>query len=142
MKKLFLFFPLLLLAFEVEFTKIYTKYVIPNKNAILIKTKENDLSFPFKFIKTEKGYILIGDLDQINMWLNNDFYAPDDAKFKNIKIAIIDKDKLQYNIIQKLKSTYKNCIIKKIIFLSPDEEKIITKPTTIKEKYKIFLDCK
>jgi len=142
LKKLFLFFPLLLSAFEVEFTKIYTKYMIPDKNAILIETKKNNLSFPFKFIKTEKGYILIGDSEQINMWLNNDFYAPDDAKFKNIKIAIIDKDKLQYNIIQKLKSTYKNCIIKKIIFLSPDEEKIITKPTTIKEKYKIFLDCK
>ncbi|MEO1927721.1 MAG: hypothetical protein ABGX26_03430 [Nautiliaceae bacterium] len=142
MKKLFLFFPFLLLAFEVEFTKIYTKYVIPDKNAILIETKKNNLSFPFKFIKTEKGYILIGDLEQINMWLNNDFYAPDDAKFKNIKIAVVDKYEIQYNIIQKLKSTYKNCSIKKIIFLSPDEEKIITKPTNIKEKYKILLDCK
>jgi hypothetical protein len=76
------------------------------------------------------------------MWLDNNFYAPSDAKFKNIKIAIVDTDKIQYKIISKIKNTYKKCQIKQIIFLSPDETKIITKPETIKEKYKIILDCK
>ena len=131
-----------LFAFNVQFTKVYKKYIIPNKDAIFIQTKANNLTFPFNFIKTKNGYILIGDMNQINMWLNDDFYAPQDAKFKNITIATVDTDELQYNIIQNLKAKYKNCEIKNIIFLSPDEEKIITKPTSIKLKYKINLDCK
>jgi len=131
-----------LFAFEVQFTKIYKKYIIPNKEAILIKTKAKNLTFPFNFIKTKNGYILTGDINQINMWLNNDFYAPQDAKFKNITIATVDTDELQYNIIQNLKTKYENCKIKNIIFLGPDEEKIITQPSTIKLKYKINLDCK
>ena len=142
MKKLLLLFPIFVFAFEVEFLKIYKEYVIPKKDAILIETHVNNLSFPFKFFKIKKGYILVGDMQQINNYLDNDFYAPSDAKFKNIKIAIVDMDKIQYKIIQKIKKTYKNCNIKKLIFLTPDEEKIIIKPTTITEKYKIILDCK
>ncbi len=137
---IFLFIPLF--AFEVEFTKIYKKYVIPKTNAIEIITKAHNLTFPFKYIKTQIGYILFGDMDKINMWLNDNFYAPDDAKFKNIKIAIIDMDKIQYTIIQKIKKTYKKCTIKKVIFLTPDIEKIILKPTYIESKYKIILECK
>jgi len=137
---IFLFIPLF--AFEVEFTKIYKKYVIPKTNAIEIITKAPNLTFPFKYFKTKNGYILIGDMDEINMWLNDNFYAPDDAKFKNIKIAIIDMDKIQYKIIQKIKKTYKKCNIKQILFLTPDEEKIILKPTYLDFKYKIILDCK
>jgi len=137
---IFLFIPLF--AFEVEFTKIYKKYVIPKTNAIEIITKAPNLTFPFKYIKTKNGYILFGNIDEINMWLNDNFYAPDDAKFKNIKIAIIDMDKIQYTIIQKIKKTYKKCTIKKVIFLTPDIEKIILKPTYIKSKYKIILECK
>jgi len=129
-----------LFAFEVEFTKIYKKYIIPKTPAILIKTKEN-LSFPFKFYKVKDGYILIENRD-VDNYLNNEFYAPDDAKFINTKIATIDMDKIQYEIIKKIKKTYKNCNIKQLIFLTPDEEKIILKPTVIKEKYKIILDCK
>jgi len=139
---IFLLFFSFLNAFEVEFTKIYKEYVVPKKEAILIETKINNLSFPFKFIKVREGYILIGDIDEINMWLENDFYAPKDAKFKNIKIAIVDMDKIQYKVINKIKKTYKKCSIKKIIFLTPDEEKIIFKPQYIKTKYKIILDCK
>ncbi len=143
MKKIFIIFIFLkLFAFEVEFTKVYKKYVIPNKDAIEIITKDKNLTFPFKYIKIKNGYILIGDIDEINMWLNDNFYAPDDAKFKNIKIAVVNMDKIQYKVIQKIKQIYKKCNIKKIIFLTPDEKKIILKPTYLKTKYKIILDCK
>jgi hypothetical protein len=129
-------------SFDVEFIKIYKKYVVPKKEAILIQTHVNNLTFPFKFYKVKDGYILIGDIDQINMWLDNDFYAPDDAKFKTIKIAIVDMDKFQYEVIRKVKRVYKGCKLKKLIFLTPDEEKIITKPTYVETKYKIILKCK
>ncbi len=141
MKKIIIFFAIALFAFEVEFIKIYKKYIIPNQEAIFIQTKKNDLTFPFKYIKTKNGYILIGDINEINTWLENEFYAPNNTTFKEIKIAIIDMDKIQYEIIQKIKNIYKTCKIKKFIFLTPDEEKIITKPTYIKEKFKIILDC-
>ncbi len=142
MKKLILLIPFLVFAFEVEFIKIYKEYIIPKKETILIQTKKNDLIFPFKFIKIKNGYILIGDLDKINMWLENEFYAPDNAKFKNIKIAIVDMDKIQYKVLKKIKKVYKDCKLKKLIFLTPDEEKIILKPTYIETKYKIILSCK
>jgi len=142
LKKLILLIPFLVFAFEVEFTKIYKEYVIPKKEAILIKTKNNNLTFPFKFIKVKDGYILIGNLEEINMWIENNFYAPDDAEFKTIKITIVDMDKIQYKVIKKIKRIYKGCELKKLIFLTPDEVKIITKPIYIKTKYKIILDCK
>ena len=125
MKKLLFLLPIILFAFEVEFTKIYKEYVIPKQEAVFIKTHKNDLTFPFKFYKVKNGYILIGDIQQINEYLDNEFYAPDDAEFQNIKIAIVDMDKIQYEVIQKINNTYKTCEIKKMIFLSPDEEKII-----------------
>ena len=142
MKKIIIFLPILIFAFKVEFTKIYKEYIVPNKDAILIETKKNDLTFPFKFFKTKNGYILIGDIDNINNWLENEFYAPDDAKFKTIKIAIVDMDKIQYKVIQKVKKIYKSCKLEKLIFLTPDEEKIFTRPTTVIEKFKIILECK
>ena len=144
MKKLLILIFAISLAFsfDVEFIKIYKKYVVPKKEAILIQTHVNNLTFPFKFYKVKDGYILIGDIDQINMWLDNDFYAPDDAKFKTIKIAIVDMDKFQYEVIRKVKRVYKGCKLKKLIFLTPDEEKIITKPTYVETKYKIILKCK
>lgn len=132
----------LLFAFEVEYTKIYTQYIVPKNKAIKIITKKNGLTFPFPFVKTKDGYILFGDLDQINMWLNDDFYAPDDAKFETVNFTKVDYDKIQFKIIKKTEKTYKSCKIKKIVFLTPDEDKIITKPTTIKLKYKILLNCK
>jgi len=142
LKKIIIFLPILIFAFKVEFTKIYKEYIVPNKDAILIETKKNDLTFPFKFFKTKNGYILIGDIDNINNWLENEFYAPDDAKFKTIKIAIVDMDKIQYKVIQKVKKIYKSCKLEKLIFLTPDEEKIFTRPTTVIEKFKIILECK
>ena len=142
MKKLLFIFPIFLFAFNVEFTKIYKKYIIPNKEAVFIKTKANNLKFPFKYFKVNNGYILIGDMQDINNYLDNDFYAPNDAKFENIKIALIDTDKIQYKIINDIQKKYPKCTIKDIIFLSPDEEKIITKPTNLTLKYKIKLDCK
>jgi hypothetical protein len=139
---IFLLFTTLLFAFEVEYTKIYTQYVVPKNEAVKIITKKDELTFPFPFIKTNDGYIIYGDTDKINMWLDNNFYAPDDAKFKNIKYSIIDYDRIQYNLITKIKQIYKKCKIKKIIFLTPDENKIITKPSNITLKYKIELKCK
>ncbi len=141
MKKLFLILPIFLFAFNVEFTKIYKKYIIPNKDAILIKTKA-DLTFPFEFIRAQDGYILYGNIQTINNWLNNNFYAPNDAKFKNLKITVVDTDKIQYKIIQNIQKKYKKCSIKNIIFLSPDEKIIITKPEFLKLRYKIILNCK
>ncbi len=141
MKKLFLILPIFLFAFNVEFTKIYKKYIIPNKDAILIKTKA-DLTFPFEFIRVQDGYILYGNIQTINNWLNNNFYAPNDAKFKNLKITVVDTDTIQYKIIQNIQKKYKRCSIKNIIFLSPDEKIIITKPEFLKLKYKIILNCK
>jgi hypothetical protein len=137
---IFLLFFNLLLAFDVEFTKIEKKFVIPDTNAILIQTNAN-LTFPFKFYKIKNGYVL-KDTREIENYLDNKFYAPKDAKFKNIKIAIIDYDKYQYEIIKKIKNKYKTCKIKHLIFLNPDEEKIIFKPTKIELKYKVILDCK
>ncbi|MEO1924022.1 MAG: hypothetical protein ABGX25_05870 [Nautiliaceae bacterium] len=144
MKKLLAFFLLsnLLFSFEVEFTKVYKKYILPNKEAIEIITSKNNLTFPFKYIKTENGYILIGNIDDIDLWLRNYFYAPQDAKFKKLKIAVVDMDEIQYKIINKIKRTYKGCSLKKLIFLTPDEEKIITKPTYVETNYKIILECK
>ena len=142
MKKLLFIFPIFVFAFNVEFTKIYKKYIIPTKDAILIKTKAPNLTFPFEYRRVNNGYILIGNIRDINNYLDNDFYAPNDAKFNNIKITIIDTDKIQYKIIQNLQKKYKKCSIKNIIFLSPDEKKIITHPTTLTLKYKIKLDCK
>jgi hypothetical protein len=130
----------LLFAFDVEFTKIEKKFIIPKTDAIFLQTKEN-LTFPFKFYKTKNGYIL-KDTKEVENYLNNKFYAPADTKFKNTKIAIIDYDKYQYKIIKKIKNRYKTCKIKHLFFLNPDEEKIIFKPTEIKLKYKIILDCK
>ncbi|GAX86765.1 conserved hypothetical protein [Lebetimonas natsushimae] len=127
-----------LFSFDVEFTKIEKKFIVPNIDAILIQTKEN-LTFPFQFYKIKNGYVL-KDSREIENYLNNRFYAPKDAKFKNIKIAIIDYDKYQYEIIQKIKNKY-NCPVKHLIFLNPDEEKIIFKPAEIELKYKIILDC-
>jgi len=135
----FIFFAFLN-AFEVEFTKIYSQYVIPNKDAILINTKKN-LTFPYQFTKTKNGYILFGDIDEIEMWINNSFYPPKDSKIKNIKIATIDYDKIFYYIIKKTKKEFKNCKIKKIKFLTPSKFEIVTKPTTLNIKYKITLDC-
>jgi len=140
--RILIFLPIFLFAFKVEFTKIYKEYVIPKKDAIFIQTKANNLTFPFHFIKTPNGYILYGNMQEINNYLDNDFYAPNDTKFKNIKIAIIDTDKIQYKIIQKIKKTYIKCTIKSLIFLTPDETKIITKPLLLTAKYKIILDCK
>ena len=135
-----LFLPLF--AFKVEFTKVYKEYIIPKQEAVFIKTHKNDLTFPFKFYKVKNGYILIGDMQQINEYLDNEFYAPDDTEFRNIKIAIVDMDKIQYKIIRKINKIYKKCEIKKVIFLSPDEEKIIFKPQTVTARFKIILDCK
>lgn len=134
------FFINLLFGFDVEFIKIEKKYIVPQTDAILIQTKA-DLTFPFKFYKTKNGYIL-KDTREVENYLNNQFYAPKDTKFKYIKIAIIDYDKYQYDIIQKIKNRYKTCNIKHLIFLNSDEEKIIFKPKKIKLKYKIILDCK
>ena len=127
-------------AFEVEFTKIYSKYITPNQDAILINTKKK-LTFPYQFTKINNGYILFGDIDEIEMWINNSFYLPKDTTIRDIKIATIDYDKIFYYIIEKNKKEFKSCKIKKITFLTPNKFQIITKPTTIIIKYKIVLDC-
>ena len=129
-------------AFEVEYTKVYKQYIVPESEAVKIVTKKEGLTFPFPFIKTKDGYLIYGNIDKINMWLDNEFYAPDDAKFKNVKYTKIDFDKIQYYIINKTKQIYKHCKIKNITFLTPDEDKIITKPSTVELKYKIKLNCK
>jgi hypothetical protein len=143
MRKFIIFIILLTFsfAFEVEFTKVYSQNFVPNQDAIFIKTKSNNLTFPFKYKKVPDGYILIGNTDEINLWLENNFYAPKDTEFKDIKIAYVNADAVQYKIITQLKNTYKKCKIKKVIFLSPDENKIITQPEDITFKYKVLLDC-
>ena len=128
-------------AFEVEFTKVYTQYIIPKKEAVKIITNKEGLSFPFPFIKTKDGYILYGDLRDINRWIDNEFYAPKHTTFKTVTYSLVDYDLIQYKIINKIKKIYKSCKIKKIIFLTPDENKIIFKPTIISIKYKIKLEC-
>jgi len=138
---LFILSFLTLNAFEVEFTKIYTQYVVPKNTAIKIKTKES-LTFPFPFIKTDDGYILYGNTQKINMWLDNEFYAPEDAKFQEIKISLINSDKIQYKIIKNIKKVYKSCQIKHLVFLTPDEKIIVTRPENITLKYKVILECK
>jgi hypothetical protein len=130
----------ILFSFDVEFTKIEKKFIIPKTDAVLIQTREN-LTFPFQFYKIKNAYIL-KDTSEVENYLNNQFYAPKDTKFKYIKIAIIDYDKYQYEIIQKIKNKYKDCKIKHLIFLNPDVKKIILKPTEITLKYKVILDCK
>jgi len=137
--RILIFLPIFLFAFNVEFIKIEKKYLIPNINAILIQTNKS-LTFPFKFYKVQNGYIL-KDTREIENYLDNEFYAPKNTKFKYLKIAIVDYDNYQVNIIKKIKNKYKNCKIKSLIFLNSDEEKIITKPSKIKLKYKIILDC-
>ena len=136
---IFIFFTFLN-AFEVEFIKIYSKYITPNQDAISVKTKKN-LIFPYQFVKTNDGYILFGNVNDIEIWINNSFYPPKDAIIKNIKIATINYDKIFYYITHKTKKEFKNCKIKKIKFLTPNKFQTITKPTTITVKYKIILDC-
>ncbi|NPA11009.1 MAG: hypothetical protein GXO62_02070 [Epsilonproteobacteria bacterium] len=130
-----------LFGYEVEFTKIYKEYITPKQKTVMIETKAQ-ITTPYKFIKTKNGYILLGDYNDINLWLENSFYPPKDTKFKDVKIAYIDYDNLQQKVLQKIKKVYKNCTLKKVQFLTPDEEKIITKPTQIVVKYKITLECK
>ena len=139
MRWILIFFTLLN-AFEVEFTKIYSKYIIPNQDAILINTKKS-LTFPYQFTKVNEGYILFGDIDEIEMWINNSFYPPKNSTIKNIKIATIDYDKIFYYIIKKTKKEFKHCKIKKITFLTPNKFQIVIKPKKIIVKYKIILDC-
>ena len=127
-------------AFEVEFTKIYSKDITPNQDAILISTEKN-LTFSYQFKKTNNGYILFGDVNEIEMWINNSFYPPRDSTIDNIKIATIDYDKIFYYITNKIKKEFKNCKIKKIKFLTPNKFQIVTKPTRITIKYKVTLYC-
>jgi len=139
MRWIFIFFAFLN-AFEVEFIKIYSKYITPNQDAILIKTKKN-LIFPYQFVKTNDGYILFGNVNDIEIWINNSFYPPKDAIIKNIKIATINYDKIFYYIIKNSEKKFENCKIKKIKFLTPNRFQIIVKPTKIDIKYKLTLDC-
>jgi len=143
MKKIFFYFFsfTLLFSFSVEFTKVYSEYAVPDKKTVAVCTESTDLTFPFEYIKKGNCYILLGDTSKINMWLDNEFYAPEDAVFKDIKIKKIDQDLFQYKIIEKIKKTYKKCKIKNVVFLTPDKTRIITQPKKITTKYKIKLEC-
>jgi len=130
-----------LFGFEVEFTKIYKDYVVPDQEAQSVCTNKH-VDFPFRYIKQGNCYILLGDQDAVSLWLENDFYPPKDAIFKKIKIKTVDFDQIQKKVIQQVKQRYSDCNIKHLIFLTPDEEKVITKPSYIKAEYKVILECK
>jgi len=140
MKKLLLLLPIFIFAFQVEFTKIYKTFVIPSDTTYEVCSSAL-YDFPFEVVKRGNCYILLDNFNDIDLYLTNQFYPSNNTTIKKIKYALIDYDTIQYDIIRTLKQTYKTCNIKSVIFLNDDVKKIITKPQTIKLKYKIILDC-
>jgi len=138
MKYLIIFIASFLLAFDVELNDSFTKFVFPNKQAILI-TKPIKIDYSPK-IYTSKGVILL-NYDKADEFIRNNFYLPKGVDVKDIKIVIFDIDDFRYKIIQKLKNKYKTCNIKKIIFLN-SPKKLYFQATKIDIKTKIILNCK
>jgi hypothetical protein len=133
---IFIFIPFLLFAFEVEFNDTFTKFIIPQKKAILLN-KPIAINYSPK-IYIQNGVILL-DYEKADEFIRNDFYMPNGVDAKDIKVAIFDIDKFRYEIIKKLLLKYKKCNIKKIYF--SNAKKIYLKPTNVKINSKVILEC-
>jgi len=138
MKFLIVFITSFLFGFDVEFNDSFFKFITPNQKAILL-TKPIQIEYNPK-IYTPKGVVLL-NYEKADNFIRNDFYLPNGVKLKEINIAIFDIDKFRNQTIKTLKQKYKNCNIKKIIFLN-NLNKIYFKQTKIELKIKTILDCK
>ena len=93
-----------LYAFEVEFIKEFSKTYIPTQEAFKIITTKQ-LTFPFKFFMQDDGYILVGDLDEIDRFLRDEFYMPKDAKIKK-DLGNIILDDINFSVNLSSTSSY------------------------------------
>jgi len=133
-----IFLTTFLLGFEVTFTEKDKISIFLDKKAILLKTKT-----PIKIdyspkIYTEKGILLL-NYDNADEFVRNSLYF--NGQIKDIKIGILDIDKIRNRIIKKIEKKYQKCNIKKIIFLN-SYKKVYFKPTFLDIKSKVILDCK
>ncbi len=128
-----------LFSFQVQFQEQYQKILSLSTHAFSLESNKTITDIPFKYFKVKNRYILIGD--GIDEWIRNTAYLPQDTKIKEIKVNLLNVDKLRINIINKLNKNYKNCSLKKIDFLN-SPKKIYLKPTIIKINTKVTLECK
>jgi len=137
MKYLILFFFSSLFCFEVEFYDVQNIDIFPLKKVILLKTNKPIFLNYNHIIRTKKGVLLL-NYEKADEFVRNDLYF--NGEIQDIKIGILDIDKIRNQIIIRLNKYYKNCEIKKIIFLG-NYKKIYFKPTFLKIKSKVILDC-
>jgi hypothetical protein len=142
MKSIFLIFFLTieLFSFEAIFEDVYKKEVFLNKNAFSLQTSETIENIPFKYFKTENGYIVLGE-DEVDEWIRNSAILPLDTYIQETKVGIVNKDKIRNNIIKKVNKHYKNCKLSTIEFLTYPKE-LYLKPSNLEFKTKIILECK
>jgi len=127
-----------LFGFDVFFDDYYQKTIFPDKKAILLETKK-----PIKVdyspkIYTKNGIILL-NYDNADQFVRNDLYF--DGNIKDVKVGILNLDKIRSEIINRLNHHYKNCRLKKIIFKDHTKKRVFFNPTTIVIHTQIVLDC-
>jgi len=138
MKYLIIFITSFLFAFEVEFVDTQTINIIPNQKAILLKTKKPLTIDYTPLIHTKKGIVLL-NYQKADEFVRNDLYF--NGEIKDINIAILEIDKIRDKTIQKLNKYYKNCKLKKIIFLENQYKTIYFKAINLKITLKVILNC-
>ena len=128
-----------LFGFDVFFDDYYQKTIFPDKKAILLETKKPiQINYSPK-IYTKKGIVLL-NYDSADQFVRNDLYF--NGNIKDIKIGILNIDKIRNKIISRLNKYYKNCKLKKIEFKDDLKKNIFFTPTTIIIHSQVTLDCK
>jgi len=94
-----------LFGFDVFFDDYYQKTIFPDKKAILLETKKPiQINYSPK-IYTKKGIVLL-NYDSADQFVRNDLYF--NGNIKDIKIGILNIDKIRNKIISRLNKYYKN----------------------------------
>ena len=127
-----------LFAFDFELTQELKKEIIPNKKAVLIKV-DSLKNIPFSYKKIDKGYLILGDIEEINQWIDNNLYINSD-KVKVVSYYNLDLENI-LNFINE-NSNLRNCKIEKIILLSLINKKIFLSKMSLNIRYKILYKCK
>jgi len=138
MKYLLIFIASFLLAFEVKFQDVYIINIFPNQKALMLETtKFLNINYTPK-LYTNTGIILL-NYDKADEFVRNNLYF--DGTIKTVYIKIIDLNNIRYKIIKNIKTKYKKCSIKKIIFTSNLNKTLFFKPTKLKLNYTTILNC-
>jgi hypothetical protein len=133
-------FSISLLSFEVKFEDKYQKTVSISTNAFSLQSDEVIENIPFKYFKIDNKYIVIGD-NEVDEWIRNSASLPLDTYIKEIKVGLLDINKLRVKIINRLNKNYEKCNLSKINFLDSPKE-VYLKPETIEIKTKVILECR